>query len=623
LKNEKISRFLHETGLLYRIEKPSRYIGDEYNSVKKDWETIELKHLLVFPDVYDIGMSHLGLKILYELINKEDDLLAERSFLPWQDLMDVMIEEEIPAFSLETFRPAKDFDVIGFTLQYELSYPGMVKYLDMANIPLYSEQRGEEDPIIMAGGPCVYNPEPVAPFVDAFLIGDGEEAIIEISDILKRSKHLLREERLLELSQLKGIYVPLFYEVDESGLVVPKKEYKGKVNERIKKRVAPLLKEYLPLKQLVPFMQPVHDRAIVEVLRGCTRGCRFCHAGMVYRPVRERSKEEIADAVHELIKNTGYEEISLLSLSTLDHSQIGEITDLIMPELQKNKISLSIPSSRVDKFGIEIAEKIASIRKTGLTIAPEAGTQSMRDRINKNVEMQNLIETIEAAKSKGWKRVKLYFMAGLPFETDEDLLGIAEVVKEVKKLGMRKISTSVSGFIPKPHTPFQYAQQASVDELHEKIKKLAFLKKFCQFEFHKPSISFIEGVLSRGDRKLAPVIEKIAEKGGYLESWKDKFSFVRWLETFEEFDIKPEDYTRARAFDEVFPWDHIDSGIRKEFLIEEFKKAEKGELTPDCRSGNCSFCGVSVDNEEAKKIIKDQNKESGGNFFDKQTERDI
>lgn len=606
MKNEKISRFLHESGLLYQIEKPSRYIGDEYNAVKKNWDTIALKHLLVFPDVYDIGMSHLGLKILYELINKEDDLLAERSFLPWQDLMDVMIENDVPAFSLETFRAAREFDIIGFTLQYELSYPGMIKYLTLAKIPIYSNERKEEDPLIIAGGPCVYNPEPVAPFVDAFLIGDGEEAIIEISTVLKDAKQLSRRDKLLKLSQIQGIYVPYFYEVDESGRVVPKKTYVELVPKTIKKRVAPLLKEYVPLKQLVPFMQPVHDRAVVEVLRGCTRGCRFCHAGMVYRPIRERSKDEIAESVHQLIENTGYEEISLLSLSTLDHSQIGEITDSIMPELQKNKISLSVPSSRVDKFGIEIAEKIASVRKTGLTIAPEAGTQSMRDRINKNVEMQNLTETIDVAKSKGWKRVKLYFMAGLPYETDEDLAGIAEVVKEVKKLGMRKISASVSGFIPKAHTPFQYARQNSVDELHEKIKKLSFLKKFCQFEFHKPSISFIEGVLSRGDRTLAPVIAAVAEQGGYLEAWKDKFSFKRWLEVFEAFDINPEDYTRARDFDEIFPWDHIDSGIRKEFLIEEYKKTEKEELTQDCRTGSCSLCGVCFDNEEAAEMIKNQ-----------------
>jgi len=606
LKKDKISRFLHESGLLYRIEKPSRYIGNEYNAVKKNWETVSLRHLLVFPDVYDIGMSHLGLKILYELINKEEDLLAERSFLPWQDMMDAMTEEDIPVFSLETFRAAGEFDVIGFTLQYELSYPGMIKYLELAGIPFYSCDRSEDDPIIIAGGPCAYNPEPVAPFVDAFLIGDGEQAILEISNVLKTFREFPKERRLLELSRIQGIYVPAFYEPDAEGRIVPRTDYAGKVPQRIVKRVSPLSKEYVPLNQLVPFMQIVHDRAVVEVLRGCTRGCRFCHAGMVYRPIRERNGDEIADSVHQLIERTGYEEISLLSLSTLDHSQIGEITDMIMPELQKNKISLSIPSSRVDKFGIEIAEKIASVRKTGLTIAPEAGTQAMRDRINKNVEMINLTETVEAARSKGWKRIKLYFMAGLPFETDEDLVGIAEVVKEVRRLGMKKISASVSGFIPKPHTPFQYARQNSVDELHEKIKKLSFMKKFCQFEFHRPSISFIEGVLSRGDRRLAPVIVRVSEKGGYLEAWKDKFSFGRWLEVFEELDIEPESYTRARGFNEVFPWDHIDSGIRKEFLIEEYKKTEMEELTPDCRTGSCSVCGVCFDNAEAVEVVKNQ-----------------
>lgn len=603
MKTQSINRYLNESGLLYNLEKPSRYLGNEYNIIRKKWKDSMIKFLLVFPDIYDIGMSHLGLKILYEEINKQDLFLAERSFLPWTDLLEIMEKEAFKPFSLESFNPPDQFDVIGFTVQYELSYPGIAKYLELAHIAPYSKNRKENDPLIIAGGPCVYNPEPIAPFIDAFLIGDGEEAVCEIGFFLQESSHMPKKERLLYMAKnIKGVYVPEFYEM-VNGQIVPGKPYISEVPKEINKRISPLNTQNTPHRQLVPFTQTVHDRGVIEVMRGCTRGCRFCHAGMVYRPYRERGKDQIIRSANSIIDSTGYDEISLLSLSTLDHSQIYEITESLLSLLNEKKIALSIPSSRLDQFGIDIAEKISTVRKTGLTVAPEAGTQKMRDRINKNISDEQIFEMIKVAVSKGWKKVKLYFMAGLPFEQDKDLTGIIEIVKSCKSLGMKNVSVSVSGFIPKPHTAFQFAAQDTVHELHAKIKKLSYLKKICHFEFHKPEISFIEGVLSRGDRQLAEVILKVANNGGYLEAWKDKFSYERWLQSFKEFDIMPEKYIRARGFNENLPWSHINSGIRKEFLVDEYKKSFLGLQTSDCRHYECSSCGVCFGFQEAHDIF--------------------
>ena len=615
MKTQSINRYLHESGLFYNLEKPSRYLGNEYNMIRKKWTKTILKFLLVFPDIYDIGMSHLGLKILYEEINKHEEFLAERAFLPWTDLVEIMEKENFKTFSLENFKTPDEFDVIGFTLQYELSYPGMVKFLQLSHLEPLSKNRREGDPIIIAGGPCVYNPEPIAPFIDVFLIGDAEEAICEIGNLLQQTKGKSKKERLIQMAKtIKGVYVPEFYETIE-GEVTPKLPYKEIIPSIIRKRVSPLTIGNAVHKQLIPYTQTVHDRGVIEVMRGCTRGCRFCHAGMVYRPSRERKKEEIIKLADSIIKHTGYDEISLLSLSTLDHSQISDITDALMTLLNKKKISLSIPSSRLDRFGINIAEMISTVRKTGLTVAPEAGTQKMRDRINKNISDEQIFDMIKIAMSKGWKRIKLYFMAGLPFESDSDLKGIIEIVQKCRAMGMKNISVSVSGFIPKPHTPFQFAPQDTVHELHSKIKKLSYLKKISHFEFHKPEISFIEGVLSRGDRLLSEVILKVANEGGYLEAWKDKFSFERWLRAFKEFDIIPEKYISARGFDVNLPWNHIDSGIRRDYLVNEYKKSFFGIQTNDCRHLECSYCGVCFDFEEAKSALKINNQ--GGNVFDK------
>lgn len=603
MKTKSINKYLHESGLLYTLEKPSRYLGNEYNLIRKEWGKSILKFLLVFPDIYDIGMSHLGLKILYEEINKRKNFLAERSFLPWTDLLEIMEHENFNPFSLETFKTPDKFDVIGFTLQYELSYRGMVKYLELSHIDPFSKNRTEEDPIIIAGGPCVYNPEPIAPFIDAFLIGDGEEAICEIGDLLQRTFGMPKKERLLQMAKkVSGIYVPAFYE-SINGKVVPRESYRNEIPHSISKRISPLSLENSLYKQLIPYTQTVHDRGVIEVMRGCTRGCRFCHAGMVYRPTRERNKEEIMKSAYSILESTGYDELSLLSLSTLDHSQISDITETLMPLLKHKMVALSIPSSRLDQFGLDIAEKISTVRKTGITVAPEAGTQKLRNRINKNIMDEQIYDMIRVAVAKGWKRIKLYFMAGLPFETDADLNGIIEIVKKCRALGMKNVSVSVSGFIPKPHTPFQFAAQDSVHELHSKIKKLSYLRKLSHFEFHRPEISFIEGILSRGDRRLSKAILKVAREGGYLEAWKDQFSYERWISAFKEFDIMPEKYISARGFHENLPWSHIDSGIRKEFLINEYKKSFFGIQTGNCRHFECTNCGVCFDLEEAKNVL--------------------
>ncbi|HPE68928.1 MAG TPA: TIGR03960 family B12-binding radical SAM protein [Thermotogota bacterium] len=588
-----IQKWLHRSGVLHRVLKPSRYIGNEIHSVEASSTESDFRFLLVFPDVYEIGMSHLGLRILYDILNRQPGVWAQRAFLPWFDMREEMARAHIPPFSLEEFAAPSTFDVVGFTLQYELSFPGVLDFLSLSEIHPLATERRESDPIILGGGPCAFNPEPLAPFFDAFLVGDGEQAVVSIVENLRQTKHMPKAQRLFALSKIPGVYVPRFYRQTKAG-VVPLDLPWGSVATRIRKAAVDLENVAFPTRQIVPFFPIVHDRVMVEVLRGCTHGCRFCHAGMVYRPVRNRSAEEIIDLSIRALEQTGYEELSLLSLSTLDHPELSRVVNELYPLLKQKAISLSIPSSRIDRFGLEVAAQISGLRKTGLTFAPEAGSQSMRDRINKNVEVEDLRQTVQAARQMGWSRLKLYFMAGLPGESEEDRQGIVHLVEKIRGWGIKNVSISVAGFVPKPHTPFQFARQASVDELHSYLHSLLPLKKLGKYEFHQPEMTFVEGVLSRGDRSLAPVLQWVQQNGGTLCAWKEGFSFSRWMEAFAACGIDTQSYTRTRSLHEPLPWDHIDSGITREFLLREWQNSNEGKCTPDCRWSSCSQCGVCI-----------------------------
>ncbi|ABQ46187.1 MAG: Radical SAM domain protein [Thermotoga sp. 47_83] len=582
-----ILKFLNET--LPWVRKPSRYIGREINSVVKDPEEVSLRIALVFPDTYEVGTSNHGLEILYHILNEQPDVWAERSYLPWIDMIERMKEKDIPLYTMESYTPLYQMDAVGISLEYELSYTNVIEVLKLSRIPLFFWERKKKDPIVLGGGPCSSNPEPIYGFFDAILIGDGEEAILEIAQVLKETKGEERETIWKELSKIEGVYVPAFYEQKGKKIVPVSPEYPQTIKRRV---VKDLNSQPVPVKKIVPNVESVHDRAIIEVARGCTRGCRFCHASVYYRPVRERSLENILENVEEMLKNTGYEEVSLLSLSTMDHTQIGEIVSELLKRYSEKKIAVSIPSTRMDRFGVEIAGRIASVRKTGLTFAPEAATQRLRNIINKNISEEDIFATLEAAKKSGWRRVKLYFMMGLPGETNEDLEEMVELLERVKRLGFKEVSASVSVFVPKPHTPFQFARQISPEEAYEKIKTLKRAKKFAEVSYHDPRMSLLEGVFSRGDRKLLNLIVKAHELGALFDEWSEMFRFDLWEKAFDETGIDPKDYLREIDPSEDLPWDHIDMGVTKEFLKEEYRKAIKGETTDDCRWNRCYLCGV-------------------------------
>ncbi|MFO7882425.1 MAG: radical SAM protein [Kosmotogaceae bacterium] len=572
-----IYRWLSNSGVLNKITKPSRYIAKELNAIKK--ETSEkLRFLLLFPDTYEIGMSHLGLKILYRYLNEEDFIFAERSYLPWKDMLAEMKKAEIPLYSYETYSPARDFHIIGITLQYELSYTNVLAALEAADIPIWQSERTSE-PLIIGGGPCTANPEPVADFFDLLLIGDGEYASVEISRIVWNNLELLQQEKrkqlLIKLSDIQGVYVPSL----------------GK--KSVKKAVIDNLEDYpINRKPLVPFMVTVHDRANIELMRGCNRGCRFCQAGMFYRPVRERNHNEIVESIEDIIKNTGYDELSLLSLSTMDYSAIEELSEKLLPFQNEKKIGLSLPSSRVDAFSVDMATKISSIRKTGLTFAPEAGTQRLRNVINKNIDERDIFAAIKNAVSNGWKRLKLYFMIGLPTETTEDLEGIVKLCSDIKNLGLRDITVSVATFIPKPQTPFQYAAQITPDEAWKRYDQLKRIRRFGKLQFSDPYRSYIDGALSRGGREIANVIYNAYRKGSFFDEWSEEFSYDTWLEAFKVNRLDILNYSKERKTDEIFPWSQISIGIDEEFLKSEYFRSLKGLTTEDCRNGTCSSCGV-------------------------------
>lgn len=595
--------------LLKNVQKPARYTGGELNSVVKNKEDIKLRYAFCFPDNYEIGMSHLGMKILYSLVNERPDAWCERVFAPWEDMENEMRKNNVPLFALESGDYIRDFDLIGFTLQYELSYTNVLNMLDLAGLPVRSRDRKELTPIVVAGGPCVCNPEPLADFVDIFLPGEGEEVTNELIDLLIKHKQMnsSKLDFLREAAQLEGVYVPAFYDVyyNDDGTI---KEVKNKENapKKVKKRIiSDLNTVFYPEKFVVPFIEIVHDRVVSEIFRGCIRGCRFCQAGFIYRPVREKSSAVVNEQAKKLCKSTGYDEISLCSLSTSDYSHIDKLIPEMFEWALKDNINVSLPSLRVDNFSDELIEELQKVRRSGLTFAPEAGTQRLRDAINKNVTEAEVLETSKKAFRGGWTSVKLYFMMGLPTETFDDIAGIAELAQKVvnafyqnpdkpKGKGVT-VSVSVASFVPKPFTPFQWEPQDTMDMLVEKQKHLLANVKThkIQVSWHQSQTSFLEGVLARGDRKLCDVIEKAWQNGCKFDSWDEFFKFDVWQKAFEDCGVEPQFYAnRKRGYDEILPWDMFDYGIRKDFLVEENKKAHRSVTTPNCRQ-KCAACGAA------------------------------
>lgn len=596
---------------LSKVQKPARYVGGEVNSVVKNRADVRLRFAFCFPDLYEIGMSHLGMKILYGVLNNESDIWCERVFAPAADMEGEMRARGIPLFGIESRDPVREFDLVGFTLQTELCYTNVVNMLDLAQITLYACERREDEPFVCAGGPVAYNAEPVADFFDFFMLGEGEEVILEVSHLVRdeRAKGTARSEILWKLAQIEGIYVPGFYDVSYrgDGTVEAVSPNRPGVPERVRKRIVQDLdRMYYPEYFVVPFCDIVHDRAMVEVFRGCIRGCRFCQAGNIYRPIREKSVETLNENAKRLIASTGYEEISLSSLSTSDYPQLERLADTLLDWCEADKVSLSLPSLRVDNFSTELMQRVQRVRKGALTFAPEAGSQRMRDVINKNVTEQQLLKTVSIAFAGGWSGVKLYFMIGLPGETMEDVLGITELAKKVldvyyatenRARGRGAVVTaSVAGFVPKPFTPFQWAAQDTVEQFVGKQQALreSVRTKKISLHWHESKVSFLEAVFARGDRRLSKVILEAWRRGAKFDEWDDSFRFETWLSVFEDCGLDPAFYAnRERPFDEVLPWDHIDIGVSKAHLIREAKRAAAAEPSPNCRE-QCLGCGAAA-----------------------------
>ncbi len=588
--------------LLTRVSKPARYTGGEWNSVTKDWRETAVHIALAYPDAYDIGMSNMGIGILYDILNKVDDIACERTFAPWEDMEAEIRREKVPLWSLETRTPIKDFDVLGFTLQYEMTYTNVLNILDLSGIPVWARDRTGEHPLVIAGGSGGFNPEPLSPFVDAFFLGEGEDAVIELADLVRDWKRAgtPRMERLRSLLKMPGVYVPAFYEARYGAdghflaLEPTTAEAPAVITRRILEKLPPAL-----VRPIVPFLQTIHDRAAVEIQRGCTQGCRFCQAGMIYRPTRERSPEEVVRAARELMRNTGYDELSLLSLSTTDHSQIVPMINQLTSTFDDLKVG--IPSTRVDSFSVDVANAVAKGKKHTLTLAPEAGSQRLRNAINKLVSEEDLLGAAENAFQRGWTGIKMYFMVGLPTETMDDVDGIIEMGKKVKAIGRKhvggraRVRVSTSNLVPKPHTPFQWARQDTGDELQPKHLRL---REGCrsvgaEFSWNDPRDSFIEAVLSRGDRRVGEAVYEAWKNGAKFDAWGEYFRAEHWERAFETVGVDAAWFAH-REWDthEPLPWDHIDCGVTKSYLRGQWRDVQTVKTVPDCHHGSCNVCGM-------------------------------
>ena len=600
--------------ILLKISQPARYIGGGGNMVKKDPSKVAVRFAMCFPDVYEIGMSHLGIQILYDMFNRRDDVYCERVYSPWMDLDPIMREQKIPLFAVESQDPIKKFDFLGITIQYEMCYTNILQVLELSQIPLHAEDRTEEDPIVIGGGPCTYNPEPIAPFFDLFYMGEGEVVYFDLIDRYKEIKARggSRKEFLEQAAQIPGIYVPGFYDVTykEDGTIEAMTPNNPHAPQTVSKQlVMDMSDTWYPEKPVVPYLRATQDRVVLEIMRGCIRGCRFCQAGMVYRPVRERSLEELKRLARTMLKSTGHEEISLSSLSSSDYTKLEGIVNFLIDEFDGKGVNVSLPSLRIDAFSLDVMSKVQDVKKSSLTFAPEAGSQRLRNVINKGLTEENILNGSAEAFKGGWNRVKLYFMLGLPTETVEDMQGIAELSEKVAEVyydtvpkeqrhGKVQVTASTSFFVPKPFTPFQWAPMCTKEQFLERASivnhrmKEMLNKKSLRYNWHEADVTVLEGVLARGDRKVAAVIEEAYRQGAIYDSWSEYFNNDIWMKAFETCGVDIDFYTtRERSLDEVFPWDFIDAGVTKDFLKREWANAQAETVTPNCRM-RCSGCGV-------------------------------
>ena len=613
-KNNFMRKLALSDEILLKISQPARYIGGEVNMVKKDPSKVAVRFAMCFPDVYEIGMSHLGIQILYDMFNRRDDVYCERVYSPWMDLDPIMREQKIPLFAVESQDPIKNFDFLGITIQYEMCYTNILQVLELSQIPLHAEDRTEEDPIVIGGGPCTYNPEPIAPFFDLFYMGEGEVVYFDLIDRYKEIKARggSRKEFLEQAAQIPGIYVPGFYDVTykEDGTIEAMTPNNPHAPQTVSKQlVMDMSDTWYPEKPVVPYLRATQDRVVLEIMRGCIRGCRFCQAGMVYRPVRERSLEELKRLARTMLKSTGHEEISLSSLSSSDYTNLEGIVNFLIDEFHGKGVNVSLPSLRIDAFSLDVMSKVQDVKKSSLTFAPEAGSQRLRNVINKGLTEENILNGSAEAFKGGWNRVKLYFMLGLPTETVEDMQGIAELSEKVAEVyydtvpkeqrhGKVQVTASTSFFVPKPFTPFQWAPMCTKEQFLERASivnhrmKEMLNKKSLRYNWHEADVTVLEGVLARGDRKVAAVIEEAYRQGAIYDSWSEYFNNDIWMKAFETCGVDIDFYTtRERSLDEVFPWDFIDAGVTKDFLKREWANAQAETVTPNCRM-RCSGCGV-------------------------------